>query len=480
MAIGANPSKLNPLIATDSTSSTVASHIFNSLITYDKNAKIKCELAKSYRFLDDTTLEFVLRDDIKWTDGVGFSADDVVFTYELITSPKVLTPYASSFRYVKSVKKIDKYKIVVKYKEPYFKALETWMMSIVPKHKLENEKDVMTSKFNQSPIGTGSYTLNKLVTGADTTLVANSDYFEHKPKIDKITYHFIPDPTTQFLFLKAKKLDVGGLSPLQLEKEIDSSFRDYYSIYEDISHSYTYMGFNLKSEKFKNKKIREAISLAIDRQEMVDILFFGHGRVCTGPFLPNTLGFNDNIKVPKRDIKKAKEILKSLGYDENNPFEFTVVTNANNSQRVNAAQIMQHQLASANIKMKIRIMEWQAFLNTVVHPRKFEAVLLGWSMSLTPDAYSIWHSDNMSVGKFNFVSYKNERVDTLIKKAEKTVDKKEFGKMYEEIFDTIVNDYPYLFLYIPNSITAVNKKIKNVEPSIIGIQHNLIDWEKDN
>ena len=111
-------------------------------------------------------------------------------------------------------------------------------------------------------------------------------------------------------------------------------------------------------------------------------------------------------------------------------------------------------------------------------PKKFEAVVLGWGLSLTPDAYSIWHSDGAKKGGFNFVSYKNTKVDTLIKKAETTIDTQKLSSYYKEIFKLIVLDNPYVFLYIPNSITAVNKSIKNVSPSIIGIMHNEIDWIK--
>ena len=123
-------------------------------------------------------------------------------------------------------------------------------------------------------------------------------------------------------------------------------------------------------------------------------------------------------------------------------------------------------------------MEWQAFLNTVVMPRNFEAVVLGWSLGLMPDAYSIWHSESAKKGGFNFVSYKNKEVDKLIKKAEKTVDKKKLGTIYKKIFKLITDDNPYLFLFIPNSITVVNKEIKNVSASIIGVMHNTIDWIK--
>jgi peptide/nickel transport system substrate-binding protein len=478
-SISSNPSKLNPLIATDSSSGEIAGYIFNSLITFDKDAKIIPKLTKSYEFLDDTKLKFILRDDVFWSDGKKFTSDDVIFTYNLIISPKTLTPYASSFKHIKSIEKINDYEIIVNYKYPYFKALETWTMSIVPKHKLENEKNIMTSKFNQNPIGTNSYTLKTLKASSDIKLKANKNFFDKNANIDEIVFHFIPDTNTQFLMLKANKLDLGGLSPLQIEKQLDKNFHENYNIYEKVSNSYTYLGFNQSLKKWQNPKIRQAISLAINRQELIDILFFGHGRVCTGPFLPDTIGFNKKIKAPTQNIKKAKEILKELGYDKKNPFEFTLTTNINNSTRVYTAQILQHQLSKANINLKIKTMEWQAFLNTVVTPKKFDAIMLGWGMGLTPDAYAIWHSDNTQIGGFNFVGYKNEKVDKLIKDAEKIVDKEKFAKMYEEIFELIVQDNPYLFLYIPNSITAVNKKIKNVSNSMIGVTHNIENWIKD-
>jgi len=478
LSISANPSRINPILATDSASGEIASWIFNSLIKYDKNGKLVGDLAKDYKFLDDKTLIFKLRDNVYWHDGVKFSAKDVLFTYKVITSKKVFTPYASDFRYVKDVKILDDYTIKVTYKKPYFKALHTWMIGILPEHILKNDKDIMTSKFNQNPIGTGPYRLKKFKISEDIVLVANERYFEHKPHIEKIVYHFIPDPSTQFLMLKSKKLDVGSLSPLQYERQIDDEFKNYYKIIEQISHGYTYLGFNLRKKKFQDKRVREALSLAIDRKELVDILFFSHGRVCTGPFMPNSFAFNEKVKVPKKDLKKAKELLKEAGYDKNNPFEFEIATNSNNSIRLYAAQILQHQLSKIGVKVKIKAMEWQAFLNTVVHPRNFETILLGWGLGLTPDAYPLWHSKSDKPGGFNLVGYHNKEVDKLIERAESTVDMKKLSKIYKKIFKIISDDLPYLFLYIPNSITAVNRKIKNIEPSIIGIFHNEIEWIK--
>jgi len=113
----------------------------------------------------------------------------------------------------------------------------------------------------------------------------------------------------------------------------------------------------------------------------------------------------------------------------------------------------------------------------VVFPRKFETVLLGWSLSLSPDPYLLWHSDNDKPGAFNFIGYHNVHVDRLIEKMQSTVERQELSRVQQEIFSAIVADDPYLFLYIPNSITVVDRAISNIEPTINGIWHNYIEWE---
>jgi len=408
-----------------------------------------------------------------------FTAKDVLFTYNSIISPKIFTPTKSSFDIVASVKIIDEFTIEINYKKPYFKALEIWMTGLLPFHILKDDNDLMTSQFNKNPIGTGPYKLKTLNISSNIVLTANDNYFDGKPKINTISYKFIPDTTTAFYTLKQKQLDLGGLSPIQIDRQINKDFKDNFSIFEKPSFGYTYMGFNLSSDKFKNIKIRQALSLAINRQELVDILFFGHAKVCTGPFLPNTFAFNKNIKAPTQNIKRAKILLSELGYNKNNPFEFKVITNANNSIRVNAAEILQYQLAKAGIIMKIRVMEWQAFLNTIVTPRNFDAIILGWGLSLMPDAKPLWHSNSDKKGGFNLVGYSNEEVDNLIEKGESTIDKKKLSIIYNDIFKHISDDLPYLFLYIPNSITIINKDIKNVSEALTGITHNQKDWIKE-
>jgi len=444
-----------------------------------KNGQIATQIAKNYKFLDGVTLEITLRDDAYWSDGKRVTAKDVVFTYEFAKNPKVFTPYAENFRKVVSVKAKSDYTVVVKYKEPYFKALETWLMPLIPKHILENEKEPMTSKFNFAPMGSGPYLLKKLEQGSDIEFVANKRYFDGEPKIGSIKYKFLPDSSTAFLMLKTGALDIGALTPMQLKLQTDKEFHSKFQIVESPGTNYTYLGFNLKNRKFQDKRVRDALSLAIDRKQLADLLFFGHADIATGPFLKGSYAFDPSIKPPTRDIARAKKLLKEAGYTDKKPLTFEISTNSNNQIRMLAAEIIQKQLQDVGVVAKIRAMEWQAFLNTVVDPRNFETVLMGWSMPLTPDAYTLWHSSQIEKkAGFNFVAYKNKRVDELIEKAEKSVDKKAVAAYYQEIYKIIADDKPYLFLYTPNSITAVSRKIKNIEPSIIGIMHNQIKWEK--
>lgn len=480
LATSTNPSRLNPILATDSSSSEITGFLFNGLIKYDKDlSTIIGDLAKDFYYESNTSLVFKLRDDVKWHDGHRFSSKDVLFTYDVLVSSKISSPYSANFRFVKSVEMIDDFTVRVNYKEPYFKALETWMMGILPEHILKDEKNLMNSPFNTNPIGTGAYKLHQLEHSKNIILSAFDKYFEGRPKIERISFHVIADPMTRFLMLKSSALDVGSIEPMQYERQLGDDFFDKFNIYEKTSQSYTYLGFNLRLEKFKNPKVREAISLGIDRQEIVKILFFNHAKVCTGPFLPSSKAFNKDVEAPKQNIQKAKRLLAEAGYDESNPFRFEIVTSNSSAIRPYAAQIMQHQLKKIGVIVSLRVMEWQAFLNMVVFPHKFDSVLLGWGLSPTPDPYMFWHTDNDKQGGFNLVGYNNPKIDRMIEESQSMIDREELSKTWQEMFKIITDDNPYLFLYIPNSITTVNKNIKNIEPSPIGIWHNYIEWEKE-
>ena len=355
-SMSSSPTRLNPLLATDSASSAITDWIFDGLVKFDANATLVPELAESWRFEDNRTLIFRLRKGVRWHDGTPFTARDVKFTYAFLNSDKVVTPYKSDFKFVESVEAPDDYTVRIRYSQPYFKALSIWMMGILPEHLWKDEKDPMRSWLNKLPVGTGPYRMTRPF-GINQRIVleANEEYFRHPPFIKRQIYHYIGDPSTEFMMLKAGKLDIGGLSPLQLERQVDESFKKRFAIYEQPSQGYTYLGFNLRTKPFDDPRVRRALSLAVDRKEIIDLLFFSHGSPCYGPFMPGSSVYPRDFRPEPYDPKKAEELLREAGYDREHPLEFTLITNTGNDIRINAAQIIQQQLLRIGVKMRIRM-----------------------------------------------------------------------------------------------------------------------------
>ncbi|HMX95694.1 MAG TPA: ABC transporter substrate-binding protein, partial [Elusimicrobiota bacterium] len=210
-----DPSRLNPLLASDSASGSVNGYVFNGLVKYDRNLKLVGDLAESWDVRrNGLEIVFHLRKNVLWHDGVPFSADDVVFTYQKLIDPKVMTPYGSDFALVKSVTAVDPHTVQVVYKEPFAPAMESWGMGMIPKHIFE-KGDFNTNPANRAPIGTGPYVFKQIKTDEKAVLVANPNYFEGRPNIDRVVIRVIPDDSVQFLELRSQSIDFMGLTPDQ-------------------------------------------------------------------------------------------------------------------------------------------------------------------------------------------------------------------------------------------------------------------------
>ncbi|MFA4829408.1 MAG: ABC transporter substrate-binding protein, partial [Thermodesulfovibrionales bacterium] len=224
----ADAKRLLPLLASDSASGDISGWIFNGLTKYDKDIKIKGDLAESWDISPDgLKIVFHLRKGVLWHDGIEFTADDVIFTYDTVINPKVPTPYSSNYGPVLSVEKMDRYMVKVVYKEPYAPALESWGMGIIPKHILDG-KDISAEYYNRNPIGTGPYKLKGWVTGQKIVLEAYENYFEGRPKIDKYITRVIPDNATMFLELKFGGIDFMGLTPPQYKLQANKGLFNKY------------------------------------------------------------------------------------------------------------------------------------------------------------------------------------------------------------------------------------------------------------
>lgn len=482
----ADAKRLLPLLASDSASGEISSHIFNGLTKYDKDIKITGDLAESWEVSkDDLQIIFRLRKGVKWHDGTELTSDDVVFTYNTVTDPKTPTPYGSNYGPVQKVEPLDKYTVKVTYKEPYAPALESWGMGIIPKHLLEG-KDIKDEKFNRNPVGTGPYKLKEWITGQKIVIEAFEDYFEGRPKVNKFIARVISDTATMFLELKFGGIDFMGLTPPQYKLHLGSvSFNRYFQKFRYPAFGYTYLGYNLLDPRFSDKRVRRAIAHAINKQDVIDGVLLGYGTPCTGPFPPESWAYNADVKDLEYDPETARKMLREAGwvpgkdglvYKDGKPFRFTVLINQGNEVRSKAAQIIRENLKKIGIDMEIKVLEWQAMLHEFIDKKRFEAIIMGWALSRDPDIYDIWHSSKIKEGEFNFISYKNNEVDRLLIEGRSTFDFDKRRLIYNRIHSILSEDQPVTFLFVPDALPVMHKRFKGVEKAPLGIWYDFINW----
>ncbi|KJR41583.1 peptide ABC transporter substrate binding protein [Candidatus Magnetoovum chiemensis] len=483
-----SPSNLIPMLAGDNASHEIAGLIFNGLVKYDTDLTIIGDLAESWDISKDgLVLTFHLRKGVKWSDGVEFTAYDVLFGYNTIRDEKTPSAYKEDYLQVKNAQVIDKYTFQARYEKPLASALSSWSSLIVlPEHLLKGQ-DITKSKLTRNPVGTGPYILEEWTEGQQLVLRANDNYFEGRPYIDKFIYRIIPDISTMFLELKAGNIDFMGLNPIQYTKQTDTPyFNSTYNKYKYPSFKYTYLGFNLKHPFFQNKRVRQAIAYAIDKQEIVNVVLFGTGFPATGPYVPNTWPYNSNVRRYDYNPEKAKTILASLGWkDRNNdgiidkdntPFEFTIITNMGNNDRIKTATIIQWRLQQIGIKVNIRAIEWSTLLNEFIDKKRFEAVVMGWAIGLDADQYSIWHSSKTGQREFNFISFANNEADQLLEEGRRTLDINKRKQIYYKFQQILADEVPYIFLFVGEETPIVNKRFKGIKPTALGITYNIDKW----
>jgi peptide/nickel transport system substrate-binding protein len=483
----ADARNLLPMLASDSASSEISGLIFNGLVKYDKDLNLVGDLAQSWEVQDGgLVIVFHLRKDVRWHDGVKFSAKDVEFTYRKMIDPAVRTPYGGDFERVKSLELLDDYTVKVTYKEPFAPGLSSWGMSIVPQHILQKE-DLNNTKFSRHPLGTGPYKFREWINQEKIELVSNPDYFEKRPFIDRAVTRVIPDESTIFLELETQGLDSAGLSPLQFSRQTDTRFfKKNYRKFQLPGFNYTYLGYNLNNPKFSDQRVRQALNYAVDKNEIIDIVLLGFGTVSTGPFVPQSWAYNQGVLPVAFDPAKARLLLREAGWvDTNNDgwvekdgrvFEFTIVTNQGNEERQKVCQIIQRRLKDIGIRVKIKVVEWSVFLSEFIDRKNFEAILLGWSVPREPDNYDIWHSSKTKEGEFNFISYKNDEVDRLLLEGRRVFDQQERQKIYHRIHEIIYNEQPYMFLFTSESLSILHSRFRGVKPAPAGIGYNFIYW----
>ena len=483
-------SNLIPMIAGDASSHAIAGQLYLSLLKYDKNLNLTGQLAESWQVSSDNkTITFKLRRGLNWTDSKPFTSADCAFTLQLMQDDNTQSAYKADYELVKSFHSPDPYTFVVHYNEPFSPALSSWSsLAILPKHVFEGE-NIMDTPLSRQPKATiGPYLLADWQSQQSVLLKANPDYYDGPVWISERMTRIIPDRATQFLELTAERLDSVSLSPMQYTRLFDTKkvLKDHYKRYKYLDFVYTYLGFNLQRPPFDDQRVREAIAYAVDRQEILEGVQLGLGETIAAPYKPGTYWVNEKLKPRPFDPEKSRTLLAEAGWSDSDDdglidkngknLSFTILTNNGNKQRSDAAIIMQQRLKKVGITINIRLVEWSAFIQNFINKRDFDAVILGWSLSPDPDQYTIWHSSQTGPRQFNFLSYKNDKVDTALDTARRTFDRALRKQQYDIMQEEIFKDVPMVFLFAPYSLPVMHKRFHGIKPAPAGIAHNSEHW----
>jgi len=462
--------------------------LFMSLTALDENLQFAPQLAASWAFAPgDTLLTFHLRQDVKWTDGVPTTAHDVLFTYQLAIDTTVVYPAASRFDQTSKVEVLDDYTVRFHFKRAYPEALFDTQMPILPKHLLEKipRAKIAECEFNRKPIGNGPFKLAEWLANQRVVFEANPEYAWGRPKLDRVVFQIIPDETVLLTNLVTGAVDVvPSLSPLSFKQvEQNASLQKL----RYAGRNYAFIAWNNARPLF-TPRVRQALTHAINKQEIINTLLEGFAQPAIGPLLSFNWAYDKNLRDVPFDPAAAQNLLQREGWRDTNgdgiwdkqgrKLELTLKTNADNQLRRDIAVMVQAQLKKIGVQARVEAVEWNLLLNQVFEKRDFDGLISAWDADFSVNPSPLWHSEAIANG-YNIVSYRKARVDSLLDKARALVDRRAAEPLWHEFQKIIVEDSPYTFLFAQERLAAVNRRVQNVKMDVRSWLVNIHAWETE-
>lgn len=477
---------LNDLTSTAASGDQVIGLLFLSLTRTNPDYSHAPGLAKSWEFSEDhLEVTFHLRDDVFWHDGVRTTAHDVKFSFEKQRNPDIGWSAIKWKQFITDCVVIDDFTVKFVFERIYpYQLMDAVVGIVLPQHILEKvpDKEMINAEFNRNPIGNGPYRFKEWKAQQYIELVANDDYYAGRPALDRIIFKVVPDQENLVLQLKSGQIDFMERVPPRFYREL--SRQEDLVAHVSASRAYSYLGWNLRNPLFESKKVRQALTMAINRQEIIDSLLLEFGEIAKGPILPIIWGHNPNLPDLPYDPERARQYLAEEGWSDSDGdgwldkngqrFAFALKTNKGNQIREDITVLVQDMLKQVGIEVKPNIVEWTIFSGDM-NKKDFEAAVAGWSVGLKMDMTTIWHTESIN-DKFNFVSYSNPEFDRLNDAAIFEMDEEKARKMWWRAQEMIVEDQPYTFLYTPRDINFVHQRFQNVQMKTVGWSYNLEQW----
>ena len=466
------PTIINPILTTHSVSAALQEIIFNGLVRINSKGEIEPDLAESWDISNDGLIyTFYLRKGVRFHDGRECTAYDVKFTYDKLIDPGINSPFRSSFELVKDFKVIDKFTFQLTLKKSSASFIYRLVREIVPRH-LFKKADFKNSSFNFHPIGTGPFRFKQWDKDNEIILEYNPDYYEGRPYLDRIMVKTYPASRDVWTALMRGEVDF----TLFIEREDyeivknDFSFKTY-TIPADYYYALVY---NLNDPILSDKKIREAIAYGLNRKGLIERVGFGCGLECTGPFYPQSLGFNSDVLPFEYNPKKSQELLSEAGWKDNDndgilekegeELEIRVLIDARNDIYKKIIMVIRQQLQEIGIKIKVQLYNNDSELTEkFLKENKSQAYLKFLLAGIDSDqAGAYWYS-KLSKRRGILWTYGDEQIDNLFELGGVIQDKGKRAKIYQKIHKLIYEDQPACFLYFPFVFYAISNKFENID-----------------
>lgn len=499
-AFGATVARLTPYISGDVYADRIDDTVLESLLELDpETLEFKPWIAKSWTVSDDgMTFTFKMRDDVVFSDGVPMTAHDVQFTYDWIMNPKVAAPrtrgYLEKFEHVKA---LDDHTVEFQFREPYFAALGLCgELEILAKHYYMQFTE---DQYNEMPgllFGSGPYKMRtdpKLWQPGSQKieLERNENYWGPRPALDRLIWREILEDTAmeaEFRNREIDRLTVRASSYRKLSRDDGLRAQANLYEYEYLSSGYFYIGWNQRKNErptpFADKRVRQAMTLLIDRETIASRVYDNLVKPASGPFHPLGWQADPTIKPWPFDPERAKQLLDEAGYiDRDNngvrespqglPLSFKLIFSTGSTETKQMVLLMQDEMKKAGVEMDLDPLDWP-IMQQKLDDRNFDAILLGWGGVVDTDVHQMFHSSMTEDGGDNYVYYKNEQIDKLIEQARTATDRKKSQALWRQVHAQLHEDQPYTFMMNRKAVVYVDKRIHNIQVTKTGMNYA---WE---
>ncbi|SDI54189.1 ABC transporter substrate-binding protein [Natribacillus halophilus] len=463
IALAGEPDTVDPHGTNDNQSAKARSLIYETLVNHDPET-LDLEttgLAESYEQVDETTWEFELHEGVNFHNGEELTADDVVATFDRVLDEDFASEALVLFEMIEDVEALDDYTVQFTTEFP-FAPLDSHLAhnaaGIISETAIEEDEADEQNLDIETDGGTGPFEFEEWEQGNSMSFTKNEDYWGEEAYLDSVTYDMVDEDLTRVSMLENEETHVADLIQPNLVDQVESL--DNANLLNVPSLSMTYVGLNTDSEPLDDPQVRQAITLAIDNDELVEGIYSGYADPAYGPINEIVFGYDEDIDELGYDPEEAQELLEDAGHEDG--IELTLAANDDNPLREQTAEYVQDQLSEVGIDLSIENVEWGAFLEQSGEG-EFDMFVLGWG-TVTGDAdytmYSLFHSDNLgAAGNRSF--YENDEVDELIMDARQEEDEETREELYTEIQDILVKDAPIIYTAFDDHRVGVADSVEN-------------------